>query len=133
MTNLLWCKYSLEYLQYFSLQGFIRSACTSIERVQKNHLKNLENLLQRWQLCMDKSCLPMVKQNKIKITRCVALDFFYKWNMTHGLVLSYIMINQMQMLILFCPFQAVITWYLSIMIIQHRKRISVTGIPTQLI
>ena len=46
ITNLLRFKYSLKYLQYFSFQGFIRSACISIERVQKNHLKNLENLLQ---------------------------------------------------------------------------------------
>ena len=85
-------------------------------------LKNLANLLQRWQWYMNKNCLLMVKQNKTKRPRCLALDSFFlqvKYETWIGFGLHTSKANDDS----FCPFWAIITWYLSI-IIQFGKRLN---------
>ena len=45
----------------------------------------------------------MVKTKQNIKTRCMALDFYYKWNMRHGLALGYM--NQMPMMIHLASFK----------------------------
>ena len=95
-------------------------------------LKTLTNLFQRWQWYMNKNFLLMVKQNKTKQKnqRLSGTWFFFlqvKYETWIGFGLHTPNANDDS----FCPFWAIITWYLSI-IIQFGKRSNVTGITLQL-